>query len=370
MSGIHIKNLRKDFGRTSIIENLSLEFSDGEFTSIIGPSGCGKTTLLRMIAGLEVPDAGEIWIGDHLVVAPARKIFVPPERRDIGMVFQSYAVWPHKTTFENVAFPLRVRRLPEIDIRRKVDTVLAILGLDKQRDRYPSTLSGGQQQRVALARAIVFQSRLLLLDEPLANLDVKVRETVRLELKELQRRFGLTTLYVTHDQSEALAISDTIVAMNQGRVLQSGTAWDLYHYPADAFVAQFVGQSTLLTGHVSGSNGNRDVILDIGLHMRSTHPLNIDSGKVVASVRPEDVTLIRDKPSPDRRRENSVAGVVRQTVFQGGTGLCIVEAGSARIQVQVDVASLPALVDGTAVSLRFDPGKLKFFSAANDGPEP
>jgi iron(III) transport system ATP-binding protein len=365
MSEVRIEALSKRFAATAAINSISLAFKEGEFTSIVGPSGCGKTTLLRMIAGLEVPDAGEIWIDDQLVAAPGRKIFVLPEKRNIGMVFQSYAVWPHMTTFENIAFPLRVRRYADADIRRLVDLLLITLGLDAQRNRYPGELSGGQQQRVALGRALIFQSRLLLLDEPLANLDAQVRDAVRLELKEVQRRFGVTTIYVTHDQTEALAISDTVVVMKEGRVLQIGSAWDVYHHPADAFVAGFVGQSNLLKGRLKRTDAGRVIDLDIGGTFVAPESLAFAEGDILVGIRPEDISFIEvgaGRP-PGSNGPASLTGVVRQTVFQGGTGLCIIDSGPSKIQVQVqvEVSRLASLKEGAAVKLGFQSENLTFF---------
>jgi iron(III) transport system ATP-binding protein len=366
MSEVRIEALSKRFAATAAISSISLAFKEGAFTSIVGPSGCGKTTLLRMIAGLEVPDAGEIWIDDQLVAAPGRKVFVLPEKRNIGMVFQSYAVWPHMTTYENIAFPLRVRRYAEADIRRLVDLLLVTLGLEAQRNRYPGELSGGQQQRVALGRALIFQSRLLLLDEPLANLDAQVRDAVRLELKEVQRRFGVTTIYVTHDQTEALAISDTVVVMKEGRVLQIGSAWDVYHRPADAFVAGFVGQSNLLKGRLTRTDAGRVIDLDIGGTIAAPDALTLAEGDILVGVRPEDISFVTTTAASGPNGANGatpLTGVVRQTVFQGGTGLCVIDSGSAKIQAQVEVSRLPSLKEGAAVALGFRTENLTFFPA-------
>ena len=199
MSAVRIENLVKRFGDFVAVNDVSITAEEGRLTTLLGPSGCGKTTTLRMTSGLETPDAGDIWIGDDLVASPARGVNVAPEHRNVGMVFQSYAIWPHKTAFENVAYPLKLRRMSKAEIRGRVEEVFSLLRLEGLEGRYPGQLSGGQQQRVALGRSIVYQSRLLLLDEPLANLDAKVREAVRLELKELQRQLKFTTVYVTHD---------------------------------------------------------------------------------------------------------------------------------------------------------------------------
>src|SRR5258708_29657147 len=222
-------------------QNVSFEVPEGKLFTLLGPSGCGKTTTLRSIAGLERPVSGDIEVDGRVVYSSAQGIFVAPNKRNFGMVFQSYAIWPHMNVFQNVAFPLEVRKLPRKDIKDRVTRVLTAVQLDHLGDREATKLSGGQQQRLALARALVMDPQLLLLDEPLSNLDAKLRDAMRTELKRLQRELNLTTVYVTHDQTEALALSHEIAVMSEGRVMQVGTPRQIYEQPTDKFVAEFVG---------------------------------------------------------------------------------------------------------------------------------
>ena len=218
MSSVTIQNVTKSFGNTVVLENFDATFENGEFITLLGPSGCGKTTMLRIIAGFEKPTSGCVMFDDKTV--SSAKVFIPPEKRDIGMVFQSYAVWPHMTVAENVAYPLKIKHADKQVIKEKVDRVLSVVHLAQYAERIPSQLSGGQQQRVALARALVAEPALLLLDEPLSNLDAKLRESMRFEIKEIQREYGITVVYVTHDQTEAMAMSDRIVVINRGIIQQ------------------------------------------------------------------------------------------------------------------------------------------------------
>ena len=243
MSSITLNNITKNYGSVQIIQNFSDKFNDREFITLLGPSGCGKTTMLRMIAGFEKPTTGEIKIDDS-VVSSADK-FVPPNLRNIGMVFQSYAVWPHMNVFDNVAYPLKIKRVPRSEITERVMNILEAVHLSPYVKRMPSELSGGQQQRIALGRALVSNPQVLLLDEPLSNLDAKLRELMRFEIKEIQQRFGITVVYVTHDQTEAMAMSDRVIVFNQGAVQQTDTPMNIYRNPANQFVADFVGKITL-----------------------------------------------------------------------------------------------------------------------------
>ncbi len=238
MSEIKIEHIRKCFGKVEVLKDFTETFSDGEFVTLLGPSGCGKTTMLRMIAGFDKPTSGEIMIGGTVVSSDT--VFVPPEERGLGMVFQSYAVWPHMNVFKNVAYPLKLRKMPKDEIREKVMRVLEIVNMQDLEDRTPEELSGGQQQRVALARALVAEPKVLLLDEPLSNLDAKLRNTMRREIKDLQKRLGISIIYVTHDQSEALTMSDRVVVLNEGVIQQAGTPAEIFHHPANAFVEGFV----------------------------------------------------------------------------------------------------------------------------------
>ncbi len=303
------------------VDNVTFDAREGELLVLLGPSGCGKTTSLRMIAGLEEPDAGEISIADRLVSAPARNVFVPTEKREIGMVFQSYAIWPHMTVFENVAFPLRARRTRGPVVTEKVRLVLALVGLEGFEQRAPTQLSGGQQQRVALARALVSEPQLLLLDEPFSNLDAKLRVHMRTELKELQRRTGITSIFVTHDQAESMALADRIVVMRQGRVEQVGTPEEIYEAPATRFVSEFVGSINLLAAEVSSAERRGDAValrfaagrLPIECHWPDgSSPAK--GQQVLVSVRPEHLALGPERPA---WHENVWECVVRHAVYYG-----------------------------------------------------
>jgi iron(III) transport system ATP-binding protein len=245
---LQVDGLTKRFNGVPVVDGISLRLNRGETLSLLGPSGCGKSTTLRMIAGIESPDAGEIRIGGTLVASADPPVFVPADRRDIGLVFQSYAIWPHMTVAQNVRYPLEVRRVSKAETARRVGEVLALVGLAGFEDRPATSLSGGQQQRVALARALVYNPRLLLLDEPLSNLDARLRDELRIELRRIQRELGLTVLYVTHDQVEALSLSDHIAVMQHGRIVQLGTPAEIYDAPQSAFVANFFGRSLLIDG--------------------------------------------------------------------------------------------------------------------------
>ncbi len=246
MAQLELRGIGKQYGQTDAVIDFDLTVADGEFVTLLGPSGCGKTTTLRMVAGFIQPTAGEICLDERVISAAGTRTHLPPEQRNMGMVFQSYAVWPHKTVFENIAYPLRLRRLDRKSIQERVKGVLALVNLDGLGERYPNQLSGGQQQRVALARALVMEPGVLLLDEPLSNLDAKLRERMRFEIVEIQQRLNITVLYVTHDQAEAMAMSDRIVVMRDGRIQQVGTPQDVYAQPTNAFVADFVGTANIL----------------------------------------------------------------------------------------------------------------------------
>src|SRR5438132_1297838 len=280
---VSVGGVTKEFaeGRVRAVDDVSFDVEEGELLVLLGPSGCGKTTTLRMIAGLEEPDAGDVWLGSRLVSSAARNVFVPTEKRNVGMVFQSYAIWPHMTVFDNVAYPLRVRRTPRAVISDKVDRTLDLLGLRGMESRPATQLSGGQQQRVALARAIVFEPRILLLDEPLSNLDAKLRVHMRLELKHLQQQTGLTSVFVTHDQAESMALADRIIVMNGGRIEQVGAPADIYERPRSRFVSEFVGSMNVLHAEV----------VEVGPEAAGTLPITVRRGG----------QLIQCRAQPDAR---------------------------------------------------------------------
>jgi iron(III) transport system ATP-binding protein len=241
MSQVQFQSVAKEYEKNNFaVRDFSLKINDGEFVSFLGPSGCGKTTSLRMLAGLEKNTQGKIWIGDELVSDPSAKVFIPPENRKIGMVFQSYAVWPHMNVFENVAYPLRVAKMSKEEIQQRVTEILKIVEMGHLEARMPNQLSGGQQQRVALARGLVAQPRVLLLDEPLSNLDAKLREKMRRDIRNIQQTLKLTVVYVTHDQIEANTMSDRMVIMKDGQILQVGTPSEVKANPANEFVADFI----------------------------------------------------------------------------------------------------------------------------------
>src|SRR6201996_2702603 len=255
MARVEIKGLSKSYGEHEVLRDLSIEVGDGEFLTLLGPSGCGKTTTLRCVAGLERADGGEIRIGGTVVASAPGRVFVPPNRRDIGMVFQSYALWPHMTVAGNVAYPLRMRRKAGGDIGRQVAGILETVGMAAYAQRQVTDLSGGQQQRVALARAMVARPGLLLFDEPLSNLDAKLRRDMRREIRAAHDASGGSSIYVTHDQEEAITLSDRVVVLRTGVVQQVGTPRDIYEHPANTFVADFVGYDNILAGTVAGTSG-------------------------------------------------------------------------------------------------------------------
>jgi iron(III) transport system ATP-binding protein len=336
--------------------DVSFDVPQGKLFTLLGPSGCGKTTTLRSIAGLERPQAGEIQVGDALIYSSSRRIFVPPNQRGLGMVFQSYAIWPHMTVYENAAFPLRVgrRKLSRREIDERVTRVLATVDLSEMAQREATKLSGGQQQRLALARALVMEPRLLLLDEPLSNLDAKLRERMRFELKRLQRELGITTVYVTHDQSEALALSHGIAVMNRGRIEQTGTPREIYERPLNPFVADFVGSSNFLDATVraaDGAPGYYRVESALGV-MKAFGLEALQAGdQVVVSVRPEDVHLSEVRPDG----ENVWQGRVDQKVFLGESVDFQVMVGERRVQSRAH-PSLRTPV-GDSIFLRVEPEK-------------
>jgi iron(III) transport system ATP-binding protein len=299
-------------------QNVTFEVPEGKLFTLLGPSGCGKTTTLRSIAGLEKPTAGEIEVAGRAVYSSSRGIFVAPNKRNFGMVFQSYAIWPHMNVFQNVAFPLEVRKLGKREIADKVMRVLSAVQLDHLVERDATKLSGGQQQRLALARALVMEPQLLLLDEPLSNLDAKLRDAMRTELKRLQREFNLTTVYVTHDQSEALSLSHEIAVMSDGRIVQIGTPRQIYEQPTDRFVADFVGQTNFVAGTVTALDGADRCRVRTGLgelKVLAADGLAPDAA-VVVSVRPEDVELSEQELTP-AADDNVIRATVHAKDFLG-----------------------------------------------------
>ncbi len=340
-TGIAVQHLRKSFatpdGVVTALDDVSFEVERGKFFTLLGPSGCGKTTTLRSVAGLERPNQGEIAIGGKTVFSSPRKFFIPGNRRDLGMVFQSYAIWPHMSVYENVAFPLKVRREAERLVRSRVAEALELVGLAAFAERSATQLSGGQQQRVALARALVAKPQLLLLDEPLSNLDAKLRMQMRWELKELQSRLGTTTLYVTHDQVEALAISDEIALMNKGRIIQVGTPKEIYRQPVNEFAADFIGAANIIHGQLLEAPDERRrsrVKTDLGEFDATVQPGigEIGAGVLIA-FRPENV-FISSTRRPDGH--NVFEGEVLNLTYLGECAEFNVAVAGRRIQARGD----------------------------------
>src|SRR5438270_349323 len=306
------------------IRDAGFELEPGTFFTLLGPSGCGKTTTLRCIAGLETPDEGVIAVEGRTLFDARARLNVPVEQRSVGMVFQSYAIWPHMTVAENVAFPFTVskqRRYSKAEIADGVRRALAIVDLDGFQERPATRLSGGQQQRVALARAVVHEPRLLLLDEPLSNLDAQLRDEMRKRLKRLQSKIGVTTVYVTHDQSEALALSDRIAVIDRGHITQIGSPHDIYFRPVNPFVARFVGATNLLTGRLAAStNGRGHVEVLHGRHIRCLVPKAIDDpSSVSVSVRPESISIVAKTANGASPQDNCLAGRVSGVTFMGSS---------------------------------------------------
>jgi iron(III) transport system ATP-binding protein len=335
MAFIEIQGLFKRFKNVVAINHIQLEVKKGEMLTLLGPSGCGKTTTLRCIAGLERPDEGDIVIDGKPMLSQG---FVQPSKRGIGMVFQNYAVWPHMKVYNNVVYGLKLQRLSRQSIKEKAQTVLKLVGLDGLEDRYPAQLSGGQQQRVALARALVGNPKVLLLDEPLSNLDAKLREELRFEIKSLVRRMGITSVYVTHDQAEAMVISDRIAVMESGNVVQIGNAQEIYQKPANRFVADFIGTMNFMSGKVlevipkSNAVYVRTEFCEKMLCTIPDHTAVKPGEKVYASIRPEDVEIYTESPPT---KENLFKGTIVHKAYLGNFLYFFVSVNDTMIRAQV-----------------------------------
>jgi iron(III) transport system ATP-binding protein len=361
---LKLENLTKVYGPLPSefaggIRNANFDLAPGTFFTLLGPSGCGKTTTLRCIAGLETPNEGRILVAGQPLFDSEAGISVPLHRRNIGMVFQSYAIWPHMTVFENVSFPMRVsrtQRYSAAEIAKAVDVALESVGLSGYAERSATQLSGGQQQRVALARAIVHRPKLLLLDEPLSNLDAALREDMRNELKRLQRELGITAVYVTHDQSEALAMSDTIAVIAKGRMMQVGTPRDIYFRPANEFVAGFIGHTNILRGRINGAaaaQGLRSVDLDTGGSLRCRVEAEVGP-EVAVSIRPEDIVLDRPEPAGGENL-NILPGVVTAASFLGNVIHYDIKPRNADSIFRVEGAPAAPFDPGAEVVMSFRP---------------
>ena len=331
MAFIEISDLGVAFGSFRALKGVNLDIAEKEFVTFLGPSGCGKTTMLRVLAGFLVPQQGTIRVAGRLLTSPAG--VVPPEQRRMGMVFQNYALWPHMTVFENVAFGLRIAKVDRRQVQERVTRVLAAVGLTGLEQRHPGQLSGGQQQRVALARSLVTEPSILLLDEPLSNLDAKLRERMRIELKALQRRMGLTFVYVTHDQAEAMALSDRIIVFDQGAVQQIGGPREIYERPANLFVADFMGLVNRLPARLIEHAGGTARVL-VGQHeLRATMgPEAVaGSGEVTLAIRPEAIRL-----GDAGADENRLEGTIADAIYLGNIIDYEVDIGGIMLRVQGD----------------------------------
>jgi iron(III) transport system ATP-binding protein len=324
VASVELRGLTKNFGSLTVVNDVSLVIEHGSLVCLLGPSGCGKTTTLRLIAGFLEPTAGEIRVGDRVVSTP--QYTLPPERRNMSMIFQSYALWPHMTVAENIVYGLKLRKAHHDTIRRKLDSILATTRLAPLADRYPGELSGGQQQRVALARALIVEPETLLLDEPLSNLDANLREEMRFEVRRLHDEYRYTTVYVTHDQAEAMTTADVIAVMNAGKIEQAGTPTEIYDRPRSQFVARFIGMSNVITGKTL----DQAHLLFAGVPLR-VNGAPLKPGEGAASIRQHHIRLLAQEPS---EKDNVVAGRVVRQVFLGSTRDYVIEvAGGTQLRV-------------------------------------
>jgi iron(III) transport system ATP-binding protein len=355
-----IADLVKAFsGGVLAVNHVNLTIPEGQFATLLGPSGCGKTTTLNCVAGLEQPDGGRITVGDAVLTDVARRIVLPPERRNLGMVFQSYALWPHMTVYGNLVFGLKLKHVPAAEQRRRIGEALDLVGLTGLAERYPFQLSGGQQQRVALARAVVAQPRVLLLDEPLSNLDAKVREQARFWLREFQKQLGITAVYVTHDQAEALAISDMVAVMSAGEVLQFAPPKEIYEQPASRFVAEFIGQTSFLPGSVvEAADGLLRVRLPSGPLLKARAQQHWKVGdQVVLAARAERLDL-REPRDESQSTDNTLAARVKSRVYVGSTYEYLLETADGPLR-----AEAPREIGGPDVQVYLPPDSLVVLAA-------
>jgi len=324
-----LKSLVKIFGSGKdafrAVNHIDLEVKDGELVTLLGPSGCGKTTTLRMIAGFEIPTSGKILIDGEEVST------TPPNKRPTTMVFQNYALFPHLTVFENIAFGLKIHRQASKNIFKKTEAVMRLVGLEGLGERTPDKLSGGQQQRVSLARSLVMEPKVLLLDEPLSNLDAKLRVSTRLEIRKLQQRVGITTVYVTHDQEEAMSLSDRVVIMHKGIIMQTGTPQEIYAHPVNRFVADFIGKANFIDGHIESMVSDNQAALDI---LGKKFQVSVQKGtfskgqRALIMVRPESVTL-------EPKKSNTLIGTVREAVYLGSQMVYVIDVAKNTLTVEV-----------------------------------
>jgi len=341
VASVELRDLTKRYGEVAVVDNISLTIDHGHLVCLLGPSGCGKTTTLRLIAGFVEPSAGEIRVGDKLVSSPVQTL--PPERRNMSMIFQSYALWPHMTVEENIVYGLKLRKLERAAIGKKLDAILSTTKLAPLAQRYPGELSGGQQQRVALARALIVEPETLLLDEPLSNLDANLREEMRFEVRRLHDAYRYTTVYVTHDQSEAMTTADLIAVMNAGKIEQAGTPEDIYDRPRSEFVARFIGASNVIKG--IGRDAAHVEFAGVALRCVG-EPVKTGAATAV-SVRPHDIAISAARPA---QAENVVPATVTRQVFLGDSRDYMVEVAGGT-QMRVVTAAGDNIPQGSAVWL-------------------
>ena len=328
MANLVLENLTIRYGDVTAVNDISIDVAAGEFLTLLGPSGCGKSTTLFSVAGLNHATSGIIRIGDKVLFDGAKNIFVPPEHRNIGLVFQSYALWPHMSVADNLAFPLKLRKMGRAERDERIKEALALVEMLPYAERFPFELSGGQQQRVALARALVYRPSLLLLDEPLSNLDAKLRERARVWLRELQERLNVTTIYVTHDQSEALAVSDRVAVMSMGHLRQLGTPKDIYERPTDSFVADFIGSSNFLAAKLLESNSTHNVVeLSNGVRIKTAPGAAQADGSLVVAVRPERIEIA------PQLGDNTIEVDIAGSTYLGSTYQYAVDVGGAELRI-------------------------------------
>jgi iron(III) transport system ATP-binding protein len=348
---IEVSDLVVRYGDAAAVDGIGFDIAPGELVTLLGPSGCGKTTTLRAVAGLETPSSGSIRLNDETVYSAVERRNVPTEKRGVSMVFQSYAIWPHMTVFDNVAYGLRVRKLPQAEVRQNVRRVLGLVQMQDFSERPASKLSGGQQQRVAVARAIAFSPNVLLFDEPLSNLDAKLRAEMRVELRELQRRLEITSLYVTHDQEEALAISDRVIVMNGGKIEQIGTPEEIYNRPHSRFVADFVGSANLIQGEVRGPSGSNDTLIfeaEGGMRLEVVASSASRDGQNTVALRPSYIHLGHATGS-----QNAVAGRIHRRMFHGDFIQYVVDWPAGQLIVRRPPTEL--FDEGSVVTISFKP---------------
>ncbi len=354
MTTISLENVSRRFGAVSAVDGVDLEVKTGEFLTLLGPSGCGKTTTLRMVAGLEQNTGGRIAIGGEIVSDAAANYFMPPESRRLGMVFQSYAIWPHMTVFDNVAYPLRIRRVPAGKMRELVLGALKLVEMEAYAERPAPALSGGQQQRVAIARALVFEPRVLLLDEPLSNLDARLRTQTGDEFRSLQKRLGITSLYVTHDQGEAMALSDRVVVMHSGKMLQIGPPEEIYRRPKNRLVAEFFGAPNVLEARVVSAAPGANGLSTLGVEGAGWHGSALGDGvykpgdTVGIMLRPENMRL-----APEGADAMSWRGEVTASIFRGASRSVTVTAQAGTLSLDTSSFNPPAV--GETVTVTADP---------------